>query len=296
MRSLLFVPADQPRKLHKSATIDADALIFDLEDAVAPARKSIARQILADYLSTRTTTQRSSRLFIRINPLDTAENRADLDLVATLNPDGIVLPKARSAACITTLIDLLAARQEKKVSILAITGETAAGVLAMAHFSPPPSQLIALSWGPEDLAAELGAHHHHDNAPLRPPYELARTLTLLAAHAGGIMPIDTVEVDFRDQKRLQQRAQQAAHDGFVGKMAIHPDQVPIINQAFTPTQQQCQQAQAVIDAFHHNPDQGVVAIDGKMYDRPHWLHCRKILDRAEAYGMTTNTIQVDDQP
>jgi citrate lyase subunit beta/citryl-CoA lyase len=143
------------------------------------------------------------------------------------------------------------------------------------------ARLSGLTWGAEDLSAELGAEANRDaQGVLLDPYRLARTLCLASAAAAGVPAIDTVFVDFRDSEAFRRECGAARRDGFSGKMAIHPTQVPIINAMFTPTPEAILHAQAIVDAFAANPDAGTVGIGGIMVDRPHLVRAQRILFRA----------------
>ncbi|QIK79170.1 CoA ester lyase [Sphingomonas piscis] len=272
-RSWLFVPADSEKKIAKAIDSDADALIFDLEDSVAPGRKAAAREML------RGLPKRAGgpEWWVRVNPLTSEYHKDDLEVLGVADVAGIVLPKAESGADVTQL-----AHRTGNIPIHAIVTETPASLFGLLSYRVPGSTLAAMSWGAEDLSAALGASSKTDeNGVLTFTFQLARTLCLAGAVAAGVQPVDGIYADFRDLDGLQAEAAAARGDGFTGKLAIHPDQVPVINAAFTPSPQELAEARAVIDAFARAPDAGVLSVGGKMVDRPHLLQAQSILDRAK---------------
>jgi citrate lyase subunit beta / citryl-CoA lyase len=278
MRSLLFVPADSERKLAKALASAADVVILDLEDSVAPERKETARRLAAECLSQG---QRGERqLFVRINPDSTGLLAADLAAVMSAGPDGLMLPKAGGGKDVLQLVQ----RLERTVPVIAIATETAAAMFSLASYAQAVPPLVGMAWGAEDLSSDLGALASRDAAGrLTDPYRLARALCLLGARAAGIEPIDTVYLDFRDSDGLARECEAAMRDGFSAKLAIHPDQIDIINDAFTPSAAAIAEARAVIEAFAAAGDAGVVAIGGRMFDIPHRRRAEKLLARAEKY-------------
>ncbi|MYZ47849.1 HpcH/HpaI aldolase/citrate lyase family protein [Propylenella binzhouense] len=289
MRSLLFVPADSPRKLEKSVSSGADALILDLEDSVAGDRKAAARATALAFLREWRNESGVPRIFVRINALGSGLSSLDLDVVMTGAPDGIMLPKATGGADITLLDARLAVREALhdlppgSTGILAIATETPSAIFGLGTYKGASARLGGLSWGAEDLSAEIGALATREpSGAWTEPFRLARGLVLFAAHAAGTAAIDTVYVNFRDQSGLRAEAAQAARDGFTAKLAIHPDQVPVINEAFTPDQAAVARAERVVAAFAEAGQSGVASLDGTMLDRPHLVLARRILSRAEA--------------
>jgi citrate lyase subunit beta/citryl-CoA lyase len=285
MRSLLFVPGDSPRKLDKGMTSGADALILDLEDSIAPAGKAAARETTAAFLRGAQGGARP-RFYVRINGLDTGLTDDDLDAVMPARPDGILLPKAEGGASIMHLDAKLAVREalagidDGATPILALTTETAKALFLAGSYGGSSARLAGLTWGAEDLSAELGAEANRDAAGnFLDPYRLARALCLAAAAAAQVQAIDTVYVDFRNDAGLRRECEEARRDGFTAKLAIHPGQVAAINEVFTPTAAAIAQAQAIIDAFAASPTGGVVGIDGVMYDRPHLAKAKALLAR-----------------
>ena len=272
-RSWLFVPADSERKIAKALDSNADAIIFDLEDSVAPAQKVIARDIL------KALPQRSGgpQWWVRINPIGSPCYKDDLDLIASADIHGIVLPKAESGADVVQL-----AHRTGNIPVHAIVTETAASLFGLLSYRDPKSPLCAMSWGAEDLSAALGAASKYDaDGQLSFTYKLARSLCLAGAVAAGVQPVDGVFSDFRDEDGLRSEAEAARREGFSGKLAIHPAQVDVINAAFTPSEDEVRHAAAIVAAFEAQPDAGVLSVDGRMVDRPHLTQARRVLERAQ---------------
>ncbi len=294
MRSLLFVPADAPKKLDKAIGCGADAIIIDLEDSVAPDRKGAARQVAAEFLRVALARPARPRLLVRVNGIETGLTDADLDAVVPAGPDAIMLPKAEGGASVIhadaklTAREALHGRDEGSIEIVAIATETAAALFVAGTYRGASARLSALTWGAEDLSAELGAEANRDHdGNFLDPYRLARTLCLAAAAAAEVQAIDTVYVDFRNEAGLRRESEEARRDGFTGKMAIHPAQVATINEVFTPKPEAMAKAQAIIAAFAAAPGAGVVGIDGVMYDRPHIARAERLLARARAMGLVS---------
>ena len=287
MRSLLFVPADSAKKLDKAMTSGADALIVDLEDSVALEGKARARQSAAAFLKAAIATKPRPYLLVRVNGLTTGLTDTDLDTIAPAKPDAIMLPKAEGGASVVHADAKLAVREatndlpDGHIKIVAIATETAAALFLAGTFAGASARLAGLTWGAEDLSAELGAQANRDaQGRFLDPYRLARVLCLAGASSAGVPAIDTVYVDFRDEKGFRRECEEACRDGFTGKMAIHPAQVPIINEVFTPTTEALAHAQAIVDAFAKSPGAGVVGIGGVMYDRPHLARAERLIARA----------------
>jgi len=289
MRSLLFVPADSPKKLDKAMTSGADALIIDLEDSVALDAKARARESAAAFLEEAGTQSERPYLLVRVNGLQTGLTDADLDAVIAAKPDAVMLPKADGGGSIAHLDAKLAVREatgglpDGAVKIVAIATETAATLFHVGTYAGASARLMALTWGAEDLSADLGAETNRDAAGgYLDPYRLARALCLAGAAAAQVPAIDTVFIDFRDEAGFRRDCEEGRRDGFVGKMAIHPAQVPVINALFTPTPQALAQAREIVDAFAANPGAGVVGLRGVMVDRPHLARAQRLLARAAA--------------
>jgi citrate lyase subunit beta/citryl-CoA lyase len=286
MRSLLFVPADSAKKLDKAMTSGADALIVDLEDSIALDGKARARDSAAAFLKEAVASANRPYLLVRVNGLATGLTDADLDAVAPAKPDAIMLPKAEGGASVIHADAKLAVREAQNglpdghIKILPIATETAAALFVAGTFAGAGARLLGLTWGAEDLSAELGAQANRDaQGHWLDPYRLARTLCLAGAAAAGVPAIDTVYVDFRNSDGFRRECEDACRDGFLGKMAIHPAQVPIINAVFTPSASAIEHARAVVAEFAKNPGAGVVGIGGVMYDRPHLTRAEQLLAR-----------------
>jgi citrate lyase subunit beta/citryl-CoA lyase len=271
-RSWLFVPADSEKKIAKALDSEADAVIFDLEDSVADAQKAAARDILK-HLPERSG---GPQWWVRINPIGSEHHKDDLELIGIADVHGIVLPKAESGADVIQL-----AHRTGTIPIHAIVTETAASLFGLLSYRDPASPLAAMSWGAEDLSAALGATSKYGpDGELSFTYRLARSLCLAGAVAAGVQPVDGVFADFRDDKGLRIEAEAARHEGFTGKLAIHPAQVPVINAAFTPSEADVKNAAEIVAAFEAQPDAGVLSVGGKMVDRPHLVQARRVLERA----------------
>jgi citrate lyase subunit beta/citryl-CoA lyase len=287
MRSWLFVPGDSEKKLAKAHDSGADVLILDLEDSVAGDRKPIARGLVAEYLSAKHGGTGAPALYVRINPLSTPFWEDDLEVVMRAAPDGIVQPKPVSGQDVHRLSIALHGEEERnalakgRTRVLAIATEVASALLDMKSYIGVSSRLTALTWGAEDLSANVGAAGTREaDGTYTSPFMLARNLCLFTAVAGGMAPIDTVYVDFRNEAGLEKECRAAARDGFVGKMAIHPGQVAAINAAFTPSDAEIARAREIVRLFAENPGLGVVGIGGQMLDKPHLAKAERLLARA----------------
>lgn len=286
LRSMLFVPGDSERKLAKGESSGADALVLDLEDSVPADRIAAARSMVREYLGSHRDRSRQ-QLWVRINPLSSGKALADLAAITGGAPDGIMLPKADSGADVGVAGHYLSALEvregipEGSIRIFAVATETAPALFALGTFAGCSPRLAGMTWGAEDLSSALGAATNRDDkGELEFTYRLARSLCLAGAVAAGVQPLDTVFVDFRDSEGLRAESRAAARAGFTGKIAIHPDQVPIINEAFTPSAEEIAHARRVVEVF--SAGAGTVALDGKMLDMPHLKQAQRILSRAAA--------------
>ncbi|MHA1523331.1 MAG: HpcH/HpaI aldolase/citrate lyase family protein [Alphaproteobacteria bacterium] len=290
LRSLLFVPADSERKLAKALASAADAIILDLEDSIVDTNKAKARQMAAELLRGQRPAE-APLVFVRVNSAQSGLMADDIAAIVPARPDGIVQPKCQSgdeARIISRQIATLERAnglEDGAISLLPIATETAASLFAMGTYAGATSRLVGLTWGAEDLSADLGASDvRDDHGDLTGPYALARSLTIFGACAAGVEPIDTIRQDFRDNEALARECAAAARDGFTGKLAIHPGQIAIINAAFTPTPEQIATAENVVAAFAQAPGLGVVALAGTMLDRPHLVRAQALLARATISG------------
>ena len=288
MRSLLFVPADSPRKLEKSLLSGADAVIIDLEDAIAADQKEAARANAAAFIKGLPASLSRPPIFVRVNGLQSGLTDADLDMVLPARPHAVVLPKGEGGASLVHLDAKLTAREamhgidEGATKIFAFAIESAAALFQAGTYAGASARLIGLTWGSEDLSYEFGGTASRDaQGRFLEPYRLARTLCLAAAASARVAAIDTVFPNFRNPEGLRREAEEAARWGFGGKMAIHPAQIPIINEVFAPSPDKLAWARAVADAFAAAPDKGTVAVNGVMYDRPHLLHAEQLLKQAK---------------
>ncbi len=281
LRSLLFVPGDRPERFAKAAASGADAIILDLEDSVSLANKDVARQAIAEYLAG----EREVITLVRVNPLDGHLTTADVAAIIAARPDAIMLPKAEGAPSIAQLDTILRSESAPDASlppILPIATETPAAIFTLGSYREAKDRLLGLTWGAEDLPAAIGATTSREaDGSYTPPYDVARALTLFAAHAAGAAAIDTVFPAIKDEAGLAAYAARARRDGFNGMMAIHPSQVAAINAAFTPSTDEVARAQAIVDAFAANPGVGVLQVDGKMVDAPHLKQAKHILSLAD---------------
>jgi len=280
-RSFLFVPGDSERKLQKASEAGADALIVDLEDSVAAAARPAARELAREFIAGR------SGIWVRINPIDCDDAIEDLRAVMPSAPTGIVLPKARSAADIRMLAEFLHDLElahnldNGSTAVLPLCTERPEALFSLDSYTGASPRLAGLTWGAEDLSAAVGATgNRDDNGNWLPLYELARSLCLAAAAAAEVAAFDTVYTDFRDLEGLARYAQNARRDGFCGMLAIHPDQVDVINEAFLPSDAEIERAERIIALFAEHPEAGTLGMDGEMIDRPHLVQAQRILHLA----------------
>jgi citrate lyase subunit beta/citryl-CoA lyase len=286
LRSLLFVPADSERKLEKAKSSKADALILDLEDAVAADRRPHARGLMCEFV--RGAMSKAS-LWVRINPVGSGDYRDDLEAVVAARPAGLVVPKPDSPDTLRALdrdLSALEARHgivDRAIAVIPVASETPVAALTLGEYRNPPPRLAAITWGAEDLSAALGAaSNRDDNGQFAFTYKMVRSMCLMAAKAADVEAIDTLYADFRDAAGLAKYARAAQREGFTGMLAIHPDQVETINAAFTPSAADIAHANRVVAAFASGA--GVASLDGKMLDQPHLKQARHVLALREAVG------------
>ena len=284
LRSLLFVPGDSEKKLAKSTSTAADALILDLEDSVAPERTALARVMVAEFLQAHPN-RTQQQLWVRINPLQTPEALADLVAVMPARPDGIMLPKPLNGLHAQQLDHYLSALETREglalgsTRIIPVATEVPGALFDLQSYAGASPRLQGLTWGAEDLATAVGASSNRDaSGEFTFTYKLARSLCLLASAHAQIQAIDTLSVDFKDMQALALDVQQACREGFSGKLAIHPDQVEVINQGFTPSAHDISHAQRIVDAFAQAHGAGAVQLDGKMVDKPHLTQALRLLN------------------
>ena len=278
---MLFVPGDRPDRFAKAVASGADAVILDLEDAVTADRRGYAREAIAEYLQG---PRLGVPIWVRINPVESADALADLAAVVRARPDGVILPKARHGGDVSRLdhwLEMLECEHglaAGAVRVMPMITETAGALLALASFTPAPSRVTAMTWGAEDLATELGALGNRTaTGDYEPAFELARSLCLITAAAAGVQAIDTVDTEIRDVAAVERRARLSRRAGYLGKLAIHPAQIPAIHAAFTPGAAELDWARRVLEAMAAAPAAGAVKVDGKLIDRPHVLQAERLL-------------------
>ena len=287
-RSWLFVPGDSERKLAKCASAGADAIILDLEDSVASAQKASARDRIREYLTAHNHTPGMLR-WVRINSLDSTEALADLAAIMRARPDGIIQPKTRSAGDVIQLGHYLDAFEQQYghepgiVKIMPVATEIPEALFSLGDFARCGTRLTGLTWGAEDLSAVIGSTHHQEaDGQWTAPYQLARSLCLFGAAAAGVVAIDTLYAEFRDLTGLRKSCVAASRDGFSGKLAIHPDQVAIINECFLPNDTEITHARQIVELFAAHPGVAALSLNGSMVDLPHLRQAEKILARVKA--------------
>jgi citrate lyase subunit beta / citryl-CoA lyase len=283
-RSWLFAPGDSDRKMEKAAAGRADVVLLDLEDAVATEEKPKARSSVSAFLAAHP--QDRSRLWVRINPLQGPHALTDLAAVIPGRPGGIMVPKTRGGADVVCLDHYLSALEvasgieSGSTKVIALVTETAEAMFTTGTYAGAP-RLVAMTWGAEDLADAVGASENRNaDGSYGFTYELARSLCLLGASAAGVPAIDTIHGDFRDEAGLRKRAEQVRRAGYRGMLAIHPAQVDVINEAFTPGAEELAAAQEIVDLFAANPGAGAIGYKGAMLDRPHLARAQALLKSA----------------
>lgn len=282
LRSLLFVPGDSERKFARARDCGADVLILDLEDSVAPSEKASARARVAHLIENEP--KRAWSFFVRVNALDTGLALDDLAAVVKPGLDALLIPKANGAADLERIAHYLEAFEAKvgmahgAVKLATVATETPKAMFALKSYAPAHPRLTALTWGAEDLSAAVGATDNKEpDGSWTFPYQLARAQCLFAASAAEVMPLDTIYADFRDSEGLERDCRRSRRDGFVGRLAIHPDQVATINRAYAPSEAEVAHARKVVAAFDANPGAGTLGVDGKMLDLPHLKAAQKVL-------------------
>jgi citrate lyase subunit beta/citryl-CoA lyase len=279
LRSLLFVPGDRPDRMDKARGAGADAVILDLEDAVAHDRKADARRHVAECLGRR---DGNSLLLVRVNALNSGMVDADLGALAKAPPDCYVLPKSEGCASVAEFCALVEAAGCAQRPVLPIVAETATSVFTLGQYAQVADRLMGLTWGVEDLRGAIGASTGREPGGFTPAFALVRSLTLFAAHAAGVAAIEAVYPNFRDDEGLSGYAARAARDGFGGMLAIHPAQVPVINAAFTPSADEIGRARRILAAFRDHTGEGAVGLDGVMLDAVHLRQATQVIARADA--------------
>jgi citrate lyase subunit beta/citryl-CoA lyase len=290
IRSILFVPGDSERKIEKSRGSAADALVYDLEDSVAEARKPLARQMIADYL--RAGGRPGLAQWVRVNPLTSPGCLHDVAAIVSGRPSGILLPKAEGPDDLQRLshyLDVMEAREgvpAGSIQVMPVATEIAQAPFTLGDYARADlPRLFGITWGAEDLSADIGAATNMDeDGQLSLTYRTVRSWVLLAAKASRVEALETVYPDFRNSEGLRKSCVAARREGFTGRFAIHPDQVDIINEAFSPSADDVAFAEKVVAAFAANPDVGAVGVDGKMLDKPHLTQAQKVLAMRDAFA------------
>ncbi|MBL6853732.1 MAG: CoA ester lyase [Alphaproteobacteria bacterium] len=284
LRSLLFVPADSEKKLAKSKSSPADALILDLEDSVSADNRPKARALAREFLKD----QNRQSIWVRINPFGSRDFVADMQAVVAAKPAGLIVPKPDGPQDLLTLdahlitLETQAGLPHGTIKLLPVATETPTAVLSLQDYRSPPPRLAAMSWGAEDLSAALGAATNRDeHGEFLFIHKMVRAMVLIAAKAAGVDAIETLHADFRDRAGLERAARLAQREGFTGMLAIHPDQVEPINAAFTPSVADVEHARKVVAAFAVGT--GVASLDGKMLDQPHLKQAKHVLALAAAF-------------
>jgi citrate lyase subunit beta/citryl-CoA lyase len=291
IRSFLFIPGDSDKKLGKADGTGADSLILDLEDAVSPENKPLARELIPAFLRERPKAKRTREIWVRINPLDTAFALADLSAIVAAAPDGLMLPKANGPEDVLRLSHYLDALESHagielhSIKILPVATETAIAPFRLGDYARAGlKRLLGITWGAEDLSSAIGASTNLDaSGRWAMTYQMVRSLTLLAAHAAGVQAVDTLYVNFRDEEGLRASSRASRAEGFTGRIAIHPAQVAAINESYMPSPEEIEHAHRVIAAFAAAPGAGTVGLDGKMIDIPHLKQAQRVLGEGAAY-------------
>lgn len=295
MRSQLYIPGDNDRKLAKADSCGADAIVLDLEDSVAEKNRPEARRKVRAFLDARPKGSRAYQIWVRINAFDDSA-LVDLASVVGGTPNGIVLPKIDGPADVQRLgyhLDSLEVREGVElgsIKICAVATETPAAVLRLSEFATVKfPRLVGLNWGAEDLSAAIGATTNLDaSGQWALTYRWARSAVMLAAKAAGVQAIETAYVNYRDLEGLKLACRAAAQEGFTGRAAIHPDQVVIMNEAFAPSKEDVEVARKIVAAFDKAEGVGTVGIDGEMFDIPHLKRAQRLLALHNSYTQTNS--------
>jgi citrate lyase subunit beta / citryl-CoA lyase len=273
--------------LAKALTLPADGLILDLEDAVAPDRKAATRGVVRDWLAGRDFGGRER--WVRMNPLATGLGQADLEETLPARPDGYVVPKPGRAADIREIARILDRLEQRHgipngaTRLVPIATETPEGLLNIREIAAASPRTVAISWGVEDLGAAMGLGRVRDGEGRYldiPRY--ARVTCAVVASASGVEAIDTVYTDIADLDGLRRECEDGVAMGFSGKISIHPNQISVINDVFTPPKEAVDEARELVAAFEEHARRGVYAFTfkGQMVDAPHLTRARKLLARA----------------
>jgi citrate lyase subunit beta/citryl-CoA lyase len=286
-RSLHFVPGGQERMIAKALTLPADALILDLEDAVPPDLKAQTRPIVTRWLSELDFGGRER--WVRMNPIATGLGVADLEATIAGRPEGYVVPKPRHAGDIREIAQILDRLEHRhglpngSTRLVVIATETPEGLLNIREVAAASPRTVTVSWGIEDLAAAMGLPRVRDAEGRYldiPCY--ARVMCSIVASAAGLDAMDTVYTDIADLAGLRRECEEAVAMGFSGKISIHPSQIEVINDVFTPDPAVVAEARELVAAFEEHRRRGAYAFrfKGQMVDAPHLTRAQKIIARA----------------
>ncbi|GAB4449452.1 MAG: aldolase/citrate lyase family protein [Anaerolineales bacterium] len=284
-RALLYMPGDDRRKIEKATTLGVDCICMDMEDGVAVTRKAEARAVIAQAM--KELDFGNSERCIRINSIGSGFEKDDLASALAAKPDSIVVPKIETAEQVQWVSDQI--ESYELANGLAIGGirlligvETAKGILNLKEIAEADKRLEAVIFGAEDYAASVGARRTKEATEVL----YARSAVVAACAANDLQAIDMVYIDFRDLEGLRLEAQQGAGFGFSGKQVIHPNQVPVVQEAFTPSEEAIAYAKRIVESFESSQREGkgAYALDGKMIDMPLLKNAQKVLDRARAAG------------
>lgn len=286
MRSWLFAPGDSDKKMTKALSGPADVVLLDLEDAVSPESKPLARTMVREFLCANA--DERQRIWVRINPLDGPYTLDDLVAVMPGRPGGIMLPKVYGRADVERVDHYLTAfeaahgLERGATPLIVLITETAEAMFHTGDYKGAP-RVVALTWGAEDLADSIGASSNRNpDGSYGFTYELARSLTVLGAATAGVSAIETISADYKDLEALRLRAERVRRDGFKGMLAIHPAQVEVINAAFTPGAEEIAEAREIVALFAANPGVGAIGWKGGMLDRPFLSRAQQLLAQVDA--------------
>lgn len=289
-RSFLFVPADHEKKIDRAIKSNADAIVLDLEDSVTEDRRDIARKMARETLDM-LTERTSLKVWVRINALDTGYALKDLAAIIGGKPEGVVLPKCQSGTYVTRLDHYLTALEAREdiepgsIEILPVTTETAASIFKLGTYALTSYRLHGLTWGAEDLSTSLGAFtNKNDDGSYTHTFEIARSLCLMGAGAANVRAIEGAYTNFRNLQGLKLAVNKAKRDGFTGMIAIHPDQVDLINAGFMPDKAEIERARQIVDAFHKAGHEGAIQYQGTMLEKPHLTQALMILRMLDTSG------------
>lgn len=284
-RALLYMPGDDRRKIEKSTTLGVDSICMDMEDGVAANKKAEAREVIAGAM--KELDFGKSERCIRINQIGSGLEKLDLVAALAASPDTIVVPKVETAEQVKWVSDHIETYElSSKLNIgsvrLLVGVETAKGIMNLKEIAEADKRLEAIIFGGEDYAASVGAIRTKEATELL----YARQAVVTACAANDLQAIDIVFIDFKDADGLRAEAEEGARFGFSGKQIIHPNQVEVTQEAFTPSDEAIEYAKRIVESFEasQREGKGAYALDGKMIDMPLLKNAQKVLDRAKAAG------------